>query len=138
MRHVAGANQPYWPVAHLAAREPSLQALPVLRQLSARMSAKDFLGRAANAYATWPKTLLAADLDRIELASAVRRALFPDDREGWEAYAAYVRQKVDWFGLELDETTGAATSSINQADASEASELEGGSTKTGWPWTPIA
>lgn len=137
MRDVAGTTQPYAPVAHLALREPSLQALPFLRHLPPRMRAGDFLERAASAYASWPRALLGNELDRIELVSAVRRELFQDDPQGWESYAAYIRQKVSWFGRELDKATDAATP-VRHADGENSSESDSSAMKTGWPWTPVS
>ena len=136
MRNVVGATQPFSPVAHLASREPSLQALPFLQQMSPRMRARDFLERAASAYASWPKALLETELDRVELALTVQRELFADDPQGWASYAAYVRQKVSWFGLELDKTTHTPTPVNDRGDeiggTSQASAM-----RTGWPWQPI-
>ncbi|MCP3716603.1 hypothetical protein [Paraburkholderia sp. CNPSo 3281] len=135
MRNV-GATQPFSPVAHLAAREPSLQALPFLQQMSPRMRARDFLERAASAYASWPRALLETELDRIELASTVQRELFADDPQGWASYAAYVRQKVSWFGLELDETAHVSTR-VNDRDDENGGTSQSSAMRTGWPWKPI-
>ncbi|WP_051481518.1 hypothetical protein [Paraburkholderia nodosa] len=135
MRNV-GATQPFSPVAQLASREPSLQALPFLQQMSPRMRARDFLERAASAYASWPRALLETELDRIELASTVRRALFADDPQGWASYSAYVRQKVSWFGLELDETAHISTR-VNDRDDENGGTSQSSAMRTGWPWQPI-
>lgn len=137
MRDVAGTTQPYAPVAHLASREPSLQALPFLKHLPPRLRAGDFLERAASAYASWPRALLGNELDRAELASTVRRALFQDDSQSWESYAAYIRQKVSWFGRELDKATDAATPA-HHADGENSSGPDASAMKTGWPWTPVS
>ncbi|TDG07123.1 hypothetical protein E1N52_17925 [Paraburkholderia guartelaensis] len=136
MRNV-GATQSFSPVAHLASREPSLQALPFLQQMSPSIRARDFLERAASAYASWPKALLETELDRIGLAATVQRELFADDPQGWASYAAYVRQKVSWFGLELDNTTLASTRS-NKRDDENGRTSSMPAMKTGWPWNPIA
>ena len=137
MRHVVRATQPFSAVAHLAEREPSLRALPFLLQMSPRLSARDFLERAASAYASWPRALLDAELDRVELALTVQRELFGDDPEGWVSYAAYVRQKVSWFGLELDKTTRASTPANDPEDENgRRSNLS--SVRTGWPWDAIS
>lgn len=133
---MAGTAQAYLPVAQLALREPSLQTLPFLEQMSPHLLARDFLMRAASAYACWPRALLAAELDRIELALTVRRALFEGDPQGWQSYAAYVRQKVAWFGLELDEAND-TPSRASDPDDLKGSESKPSSTKSGWPWKPV-
>jgi hypothetical protein len=133
MRHVASATRPYSLVAHLASREATLPALPFLQQVSPRISATDFLARAASAYAGWPRALLETDLDRIELAMTVRRELFGDDPQGWESYAAYVRQKVSWFGLDLDKSA----TPTSDPDDEKGGESDTSATKTGWPWKTI-
>ena len=137
MRQVAGATRPYAPVAQIASSEPSLQALPFLQQMSPRIRARDFLERVPSAYANWPRALLDIELDRIELASTVRRGLFGDDPQGWESYAAYVRQKVSWFGLELEEETTDASTPTTDPDNHKDGSSDMPSTKTGWPWEPI-
>lgn len=136
MRHVAGTTRTYSPVADLASREPSLQGLPYLKQISPRIRAKDFLERAVNAYASWPSALLEPELDRAALALPVRRELFGDDPQGWESYVAYVRQKVSWFGLEPDVTTVAPTATSDPSDESD-STSDSPVEKTRWPWKPI-
>jgi hypothetical protein len=136
IRQVAGAAQPFSPVAHLASRLPALQALPFLQEMSPRIRARDFLERAASAYASWPRTLLESELDRIELASTVQRELFAGDAQGWQSYAAYVRQKVSWFGLELDKTTR-ATAPASEPEDEKASGSTTNTTMTGWPWEPL-
>lgn len=136
MRDVAGAAQPFTPVAHLAARELSLQALPFLQEMSPRMRARDFLERAASAYASWPKALLEIELDRTGLALTVQRELFGDDPQAWASYAAYVRQKVSWFGTELDKTTHASTPA-NAPDDENGRRSDWSAARTGWPWSPI-
>ncbi len=135
MRNV-GATQPFSPIAHLASREPSLQTLPFLQQMSPRMRARDFLERAASAYASWPRALLETELDRIALASTVQRELFADDPQGWASYAAYVRQKVSWFGLELDRTAHASTR-VNDRDDEISRTSQSSTMRTGWPWKPV-
>ncbi len=137
MRNVVGVTQPFSPVAQLASREPSLQALPFLQQMSPSIRARDFLERAASAYASWPKALLETELDRIGLAATVQRELFADDPQGWASYTAYVRQKVSWFGLELDNTTHASTRP-NKRDDENGRMSPMPAMKTGWPWNPIA
>lgn len=136
MRHVAGASRPYSSIANLASREPSLQTLPFLQQISPRMRTSDFLERVAGAFASWPSALLRTELDRVELAATVRRELFRDDPQGWEAYAAYVRQKVSWFGLELDKITG-TFAPTNDPDDDKGGKSERPARRTGWPWEPI-
>ncbi|MEX3686552.1 hypothetical protein AB3X91_08065 [Paraburkholderia sp. BR14263] len=135
MRNV-GATQAFSPVALLASREPSLQALPFLQHMSPRLRARDFLERAASAYARWPRALLETELDRAELASTVQRELFADDPLAWASYAAYVRQKVSWFGLELDKSTHASTA-VNDDDEENGGTSPTPAMKTGWPWKPI-
>jgi hypothetical protein len=143
MRHVAGTTRTYSPVAELASREPSLQALPFLKEISPRIRARDFLERAVNAYASWPGALLEPELDRAALASTVRRELFSDDPQGWDSYAAYLRQKVSWFGLEPDGTSGTSTPTNDpngeSAGTSDSSMMKSDTsmTKTRWPWKPI-
>lgn len=135
MRQVVSASHPYSAVADVAAREPSLQALPFLKQIARRITARDFVDRAASAYANWPRALLENELDRIGLALTVQRELFADDPQGWESYAAYVRQKVSWFGLELDAATRASTPTSEPRENDSRSDTS--ATRTGWPWTPI-
>ncbi|MEM5402132.1 MULTISPECIES: hypothetical protein [Paraburkholderia] len=135
MRNV-GATQSFSPVALIASREPSLQALPFLRHMSPRLRARDFLERAASAYASWPRALLETELDRIELASTVQRELFADDPQGWASYAAWVRQKVSWFGLELDKSAHASTP-VNDRDDENGGTSQSSAMKTGWPWQSI-
>ncbi|WP_133791951.1 hypothetical protein [Paraburkholderia silvatlantica] len=135
MRNV-GATHPFSPIAHLASREPFLQALPFLQQMSPRMRARDFLERAVSAYASWPRALLEPELDRIGLASTVQRELFADDPQGWASYAAYVRQKVGWFGLDLDKTARASTP-VNDRDGENGTMSRSSAMRTGWPWKPV-
>lgn len=112
-----------------------MQALPFLQQMSPRTLARDFLERATSAYASWPKALLETELDRVELASTVQRELFADDPQGWASYAAYVRQKVSWFGLELDKTAHASTPVNDRGDENGAT-AQSSTMRTGWPWKP--
>ena len=133
--YVAKANRPDTPVAHLATHEASLQAFPFLRYVAPRVRVKDFPERAASAYALWPKELLERELNRIGLASTVRRELFDDNPEGWESYAAYIREKVSWFGLDLPDMTITAASSVNALNSQE-SLTRASPARTGWPWTP--
>lgn len=135
MRNV-GATQSFSPVALFASREPSLQALPFLQQMSPRLRARDFLERAARAYASWPRALLETELDRIELAITVQRELFADDPQGWASYAAWVRQKVSWFGLELDKAARASTP-VNERDDENGATSQSSAMRTGWPWQSI-
>ncbi|WP_254316374.1 hypothetical protein [Paraburkholderia sp. CNPSo 3272] len=104
--------------------------------MSPRMGAREFLERAASAYASWPRALLETELNRIGLASTVQRELFPDDPQGWASYAAYVRQKVSWFGLELDDTVHASTRE-NDRDDENGGTSQSPAARTGWPWKPI-
>lgn len=137
MRLVGSATQPFSAIAHLAAREPSLQALPFLQQMSPLTSARDFLERAATAFGSWPGALLEAELDRVALASTVQRELFGNDPQGWDSYARYVRRKVSWFGLDLDEKTSVSPTGNDSKDENGTTS-DPSPARTRWPWRPIS
>lgn len=133
---VARANRPDMPVAQLATHEASLQAFPFLRYVGPRVRARDFPERAASAYARWPKELLEQELDRTGLASSVRRELFDDHPEGWASYAAWIREKIDWFAVDLPDTAASTATSVNILHSQE-SPTRVSPARTGWPWNSI-
>lgn len=82
----------------LVVAHDSLARFPFLTQISAQMPVQDFVERATGAFAGWPRALLEEDLNRVQLARAVRRSLFAGNPAGWRAYVAMLRSEVAWFG----------------------------------------
>src|SRR5258706_1334991 len=86
-------------VHELAAANASLAGRPLLTQVSQRMTSKEFVRRATDAFFAWPRELLEPELNRERLASALQRNLFAGNAEGWRAYVAALRGEISWFGV---------------------------------------
>jgi hypothetical protein len=143
-------------VHQLAEADTSLASLPLLEQVSPRMTPVEFAQRASAAFCTWPSELLEAELDRAELASTVQQHLFAGNPEGWRAYVAELRAEVPWFGegvpaieaaaepfsVAIADSPEAEAGDVERAREPEASPRE--SVETGeriypsWPWKPGA
>ncbi|TKC79916.1 hypothetical protein FAZ69_30380 [Trinickia terrae] len=140
-----------------AAGDASLASLPLLEQVSPRMTPVEFAQRASAAFCTWPSELLEAELNREELASTVLRHLFAGNPDGWRAYVAELRAEVPWFGegvpapetftetvsadapvtpdIEAPETGDVESARSPAASARESVET-GESLYPSWPWKP--
>ncbi len=86
-------------VHELAAANASLAGRPLLTQVSQRMTSKEFVRRATDAFFAWPRELLEPELNCERLASAIQQNLFAGNAEGWRAYVAALRGEVSWFGV---------------------------------------
>jgi hypothetical protein len=86
-------------VRELAAANASLAVRPLLTQVSPRMTSKEFVQRATDAFFAWPRELLEPELNRERLASTIQRNLFAGNAEGWRAYVAALKGEVPWFGV---------------------------------------
>ncbi|WP_206996132.1 hypothetical protein [Trinickia mobilis] len=117
-------------VHQLAEADTSLASLPLLEQVSPRMTPVEFAQRASAAFCTWPSELLEAELNREELASTVQRHLFAGNPDGWRAYVAELRAEVPWFGEgvpvpeALTEAISAAVADTPETEAPEAGDVE--------------
>jgi hypothetical protein len=141
----------------LAETDRSLASLPLLGQVSPRMTPVEFAQRASAAFYTWPSELLEAELNREELASTVQQHLFAGNPDGWRAYVAERRVEVPWFGegvavLEAaaepisravrgqPETGAPEPSEFERARDSEPTARESAETSEriypSWPWKP--
>jgi len=85
-------------VRNLAAANDSLAGIGLLTQVSPRMTPREFVQRAADAFHLWPQQLLELELDYEGLASSVQRNLFADNPAGWHAYVEDMKREVAWFG----------------------------------------
>jgi hypothetical protein len=97
----------------------SLRGLPLLMHVSPSMSARDFVGRAAAAFLSWPKELLELKLAREQLARTVQQALFADNVQGWEGYVASLRDTVAWFGAGVEPVTASQSDEAATSDETE-------------------
>ena len=120
------------PVARIARDDASLRPLAFLQTLAPAVLAADFAARTAEAFATWPKALLAEKLDHDALASTVQRALFNGNPDGWRAYVDHMQHHVKWFGANLADTAAEVTGAT--ATAAPQTMRETGKEKKGWPW----
>lgn len=146
-------------VHQVAETDTSLASLPLLEQVSPRMTPVEFAQRASAAFCTWPSELLEAELNREELASTVQRHLFAGNPDGWRAYVAELRVEVPWFGEgvavlqavaePISEAVGGSreaeaeapeSSDVERASDSETSPRESVETSEriypSWPWKP--
>ncbi|MGF6756981.1 hypothetical protein [Paraburkholderia sp. GAS42] len=117
-------------VRELVAAHHSLARFPLLTQISPQMPVQEFVERSTRAFASWPQALLEEDLNRAQLALAVRRSLFAGNPAGWRAYAATLRTEVAWFGKNLplveDEGKGEAAVQTDTGDDEPANDVEEG------------
>ena len=100
----------------------SLQGLALLMHVSPSMTVRDFVGRAAAAFLSWPRELLELELDREQLARTVQQALFAGNAQGWQAYVATLRDSVAWFGTGVD--PGTASQSGEAGTSGETEQLD--------------
>ncbi|REG48548.1 hypothetical protein B0G80_4788 [Paraburkholderia sp. BL6669N2] len=121
-------------VRELAEAHDPLGGLPLLEQVSPRMTAEQFVQRVSDAFFAWPRELLEPELNRRRLASTVRRSLFAGNAEGWRAYVAALRGEVPWFGAGLPplkagedvctDSTDGSSGSLQADEAPSASDVE--------------
>jgi hypothetical protein len=144
-------------VHQVAKADTSLASLPLLEQVSPRMTPVEFAQRASAAFCTWPSELLEAELNRDELASTVQQHLFAGNPDGWRAYVADLRIEVPWFGegvpmievaaepisaavADAPESEAPKARDLERARESEASSRESVETSEriypSWPWKP--
>ncbi|RKR36850.1 hypothetical protein [Paraburkholderia sp. BL17N1] len=140
------ANEPGAAVAHLVQKHASLQDFAFLKALAPTMTVAEFSTHVGRSFFLWPSELLAAELNRDALASAVQRNLFDGNPEGWNAYAGYLRKKVNWFGTGLSNHSKDAPAEplrdvpneVGPVDAPAkvvpAAEVNARDEKRGWPW----
>ena len=148
-------------VRELAAAHDSLEGFPLLEQVSARMTAAQFVQRVTDAFFAWPRELLEPELNRKRLASTVRGSLFAENADGWRAYVAALRSEVRWFGVGLpsvkagedvrSDSTEGSPESLQADEVPSAGDVErnGGQSEDpresvessgrvypSWPWKP--
>jgi hypothetical protein len=114
-------------VRELAATNEALTRFPLPGNVSAHMTAMEFVRGAASAFVEWPRELLEPELNRKRLASTVQRDLFDGNAQGWRAYVAALRAEVPWFGVgvPLPRASEDAPSSSTAADADNLPVNEG-------------
>jgi hypothetical protein len=131
------ANAPDAPVKAAASKDQTLRAHAFLQTLAPTMTVAGFAGAVLATFAAWPEVLLAAEMDSNALALAVQRNLFDNNADGWDAYLAHVRQKVEGFGAGVARApigaTANRTSAAGQAPALNTTREQAGE-KRGWPW----
>jgi hypothetical protein len=129
----------------------SLANLLLLEQVSPRMTPLEFARRASASFCTWPSALLAAQLNRKQLASSVVRYLFDGNPSGWGAYVAERRIEVPWFGEGVMEPQSVSDALVSPLETKTfrvkmapyaANRKAGGQESSGegiyptWPWKP--
>jgi hypothetical protein len=153
----ASASASHQATVHaLVARHRPLAKHALLQQMPAALTVSEFAQRASAAFASWPRALLEADLDRAHLARTVRDALFNANEAGWRAYVESLKAEVSWFGEGLppmpaqpaaDEapshrSSGTSTerreTAAHQPAAQAEAAMEGAGLYPAWPWKPQA
>ncbi|KWA18974.1 hypothetical protein WT41_11640 [Burkholderia territorii] len=82
----------------LLAAQPMLADIPLLNQVFAHMTVREFTRAVLHAYCLWPQLLLDEPLDRDALAEPVCAWLFADNPGGWTRYVALLGAEIPWFG----------------------------------------
>ncbi|QTD94696.1 hypothetical protein [Burkholderia anthina] len=85
----------------LLAAQPMLADVPLLTQVFAHMTVREFTRAVLHAYCLWPQLLLDEPLDRDALAEPVCAWLFAGNPGGWARYAASLGAEIPWFGQRM-------------------------------------
>ncbi|SAL85136.1 hypothetical protein AWB67_06860 [Caballeronia terrestris] len=136
VRYVAGCGQDLRLVHDLIVDDEALRRFPLLGQVSTRMTAREFVRNAANAYCSWPRRLLEATLNRTALERTVHDSLFSTNSVGWHAYVAMLRKDVPWFGIDVRRIIDAEVTEENASDESATIEMPAGDMQTVSPDEP--
>lgn len=85
----------------LLAAQPMLADVPLLNQVFAHMTVREFTRAVLHAYCLWPQLLLDEPLDRDALAEPVCAWLFEGNPGGWARYVASFGAEIPWFGQDM-------------------------------------
>ncbi|MBY4866564.1 hypothetical protein DIE14_24260 [Burkholderia sp. Bp9017] len=101
----------------LLAVQPMLADAPLLNQVFAHMTVREFARAILHAYCLWPQLLLDEPLDRDALAGSVCASLFAGNPGGWARYVASLGAVIPWFGQGIEPSSSFGRRSARSSPA---------------------